>query len=62
MHLIVLARTLRIFPLGRLRAALARLEAASGQPFDTGEKAVIAERSADALGGAQARDLFGVVI
>ncbi len=38
----------------RLRPTLARLQDAPGSSLDAGEKAIIAERPADALGGAQA--------
>jgi hypothetical protein len=37
----------------RFRPALARLEGAFGQPLDAGEKAIVAKRPADTLGGAQ---------
>ncbi|HEY6325026.1 MAG TPA: aminotransferase class III-fold pyridoxal phosphate-dependent enzyme, partial [Candidatus Cybelea sp.] len=40
----------------RLRSTLARLEAAPGDPLEARHEAFIPERSADALGGAQARE------
>src|SRR5258708_32065972 len=41
-----------------LRPALGWLEAAPGQSLDAGDEAVVAERPADALGGAQASELI----
>jgi len=45
----------------RLRSALARLEAAPGPSLDGRNKPGVAERPADRLGGAQAREQFVVV-
>ncbi len=45
-----------IFVLPRFRAAFAGPQPAGGQPFDAGEKAIVAERPADAFGRAQARE------
>ena len=42
--------TVRLFPLAGLRPAFARSQPALGQPLDAGEKAIVAERVADAFG------------
>jgi hypothetical protein len=43
---------------GRLRPALARLEGAPGQSLKPGEKVIVPERSANALGRTQAGEQF----
>jgi hypothetical protein len=48
MNLLLVRRRLR------LRPALARSQRPRGPPLDAGEKAIVAERPADALGSAQA--------
>jgi hypothetical protein len=52
------------FVSGRLRPTLARSQRSRGQPLDAGEKALVAERPADAFGAAQTIELgrFRLVI
>jgi hypothetical protein len=60
-HLIPLVQRLRSstsLRFGRLRPTLARLEGAPGQSLKPGEKAVVPERSANALGRTQAGEQF----
>src|ERR1700733_5637143 len=48
------------FRSGRLRAAFARTERAPGPSLDASEKAIVSERPADALRGAQAFEQIGL--
>jgi len=51
-------RALNSLSIPRLRPALSRTQGAGGQAF---EEVFVAERPADALGGAQAGERFGIL-